>query len=183
MGGTSRDEEREKRWRRNKELREKRRGEGGGAVVSVREIDKSIADFFKRHWQADWKEARRARGPEIVRELLRLAVEQNDKRFVAPIEAMIDHQLLNENYGFMGRHAPGRTDLKRQISVLRQQQDDEQIERVHLLHDQGVSIREASKKVAEDAGRPNYSFEAAHAQLRNRVKRAPKRSPPKSKGG
>src|SRR5262245_24691384 len=166
MGGTSRDEERERRWRHNKELREKRRGEGGGAVVSIREIDKDIVDFFEQHWQADWKEARRARGPEVVRALLRLAVEQNDKRFVAPIKAMIEHQLLNERYGFIGRPTPGVTDLKRQISARRQQQDNEQVERVLLLVDQGMSHREACKQVAEDAGRPGYSFSAAHEQLR-----------------
>ena len=140
----------------------------GGAVVSVREIDKSIVDFFKRHWQADWEEARRARGPEFVRELLRLALECNDKRFVDAIKAMIDHQLLNERYGFTGRGAPGRADLERQISAQIQQRDDEQIERVCLLVDQGMSHREACKQVAEDAGRPGYSFLAAHEQLRKK---------------
>ena len=166
MSDTSREEERERRWRHNKELREKRHGEGGGAVVSVREIDKSIADFFERHWQAGWEEARGARGPEMVRELLRLAVEQNDKRFVAAIEAMIEHQIVNERYGFTGRHAPRYADLERQISARKQQQDDEQIKQVCLLVDQGRSHREACKQVAEDTGRPGYSFLAAHEQLR-----------------
>jgi len=166
MGSISRDEERERRWRHNKELREKRRGEGGGAVVSVREIDKEIVDFFKQHWQPGWEEARRARGPEVVRALLRLALEYNDKRFVAAIEAMIEHELLNESYGFIGRAAPDVTDLERQISALKQQLDDEQIERVLLFVDQGMSHREACKQVAEDAGRPAYSFLAAHERLR-----------------
>ena len=167
MGGTSRDEERERRWRRNKELREKQRGEGGGAVVSVTEIDKDIVDFFKRHWQAGWEEARRARGPEVLRALLRLALGYDDKRFIAAIEAMIEHQIVNERFDFTGRRAPrGVADLERQASARKQQQDNEQIAQVLLLVDQGVSHREACKKVVEDAGRPAYSFTAAQQQLR-----------------
>jgi len=168
MGGTSQDEERERRWRHNKELREKRRGEDGNAVVSIREIDKSIVDFFERHWQADWEEARRARGPDIVRELLRLAVEQNDKRFIAPIEAMNERQLLDEGYAFTGSRASRYADLERETSARKQQQDNEQIAQVLLLVDQGVSHREACKRVAEDAGRPAHSFSAAHEQLRKK---------------
>jgi hypothetical protein len=167
MGGTSREKERERRWRHNKELREKRRGEGGGAVVSVREIDKSIVDFFERHWQPEWEKARsKVRGTAFVRGLLRLALEYNDKRFVEVIKALIEYKIVNKRYRFVGKPAPGVADLERQISAQMQQRDNEQIERVRLLVDQGVSHREACKQVAEDAGRPNYSFSAAHEQLR-----------------
>jgi uncharacterized protein YoaH (UPF0181 family) len=178
MGGTSREEERETRWEHNKKLRKK--SAVPGAVVSVREIDRSIMDFFDQHWQPGWKQARsRVRGTAFVRELLRLALEWNDKRFVEAIKAMIEYQIVTKRCGFTGRRAPGYADRERQISARRQQQDDEQIERVRLLLDQGMSHREACKKVAEDAGRPGHSFSAAHEQLRKISARALK----KRKGG
>src|SRR5262249_20380797 len=124
--GATRDKEREAHWRRNKELRKKLGVPG--AVVSIAEIDKSIADFCRQHWQPGWEEARRARGPELVRTLLHLAREWNDKRFVEAVKALTELQLVDEGYGFIpGKRGPGLADLERQISARKQQLDDEQI--------------------------------------------------------
>src|SRR5262249_45668784 len=120
----------------------------------------------------------------LVRTLLHLAREWNDKRFVEAVKALTELQLVDEGYGFIpGKRGPGLADLERQISARKQQLDDEQIERVRSLHEQGMSILKASKKVAEDAGRPNYSFVAAHTQLRNRVRARKKGHPARANVG
>jgi hypothetical protein len=179
-GNKEQDNERDTRWRRNKELRGQA---AGGCFLSVTELDASIADFVARHFLPGWPQVQaqsKVRGPDLVRKLLWLAHEFNDKRFIEAVTALIERQIVDGGYNFTGKRGPNFADLERQESAAKRQRDSDYVAQVHALVEQkNMSVRLACDEVAVATGYPGESRRLAGDSLRKLYQKTfpPKKRP------
>ena len=97
-----------------------------------------------------------------MRELVRLGVQWDDRRFIDCVKALFEHQIVDKKYSFTGRRGPRFHDTES-----KQQEDIACIAKIRSLMKKGHSQWEACRQVAADSGRQANSFNAAVEQLRN----------------
>ena len=124
-------------------------------------------DDLERVWRAKRKSVdsltqdrpRALRGRDFVFELTRLSVLAADKRFIAAIDALFEHKIIDRHMNFT-RWRP---------AVLAKQDEEMNliiINTINVMIENGrKSLRRACAELAADLGSPGASFEAARKQL------------------
>jgi hypothetical protein len=138
------------------------------ALVSMIAIPAEIAHLYR----GPMKRSPRLRGGDVVQELLRLAVEWKDPRFIGAIKALFEHGIVDKDkqYRFSSKHGPHGDDLKQQINSLKQRKDAVTIDKVLALRSDGMSERLACATIAAETGRQAASFVAAIEQVRHLIR-------------
>ena len=123
MSETPRHKELEEQWRQNKEARKRK---GSEALVWIAQIPPELAAWYRLHSQGvEFKKPKHLRGPALIKELIRLGLEWGDKRFLDCVNAMVEHQVVDQKtYDFTGRHGPHLVEHPQQTEAARRRKED-----------------------------------------------------------
>ena len=170
---TPRQKELEKQWSQKKEARKR---EGSEALVWIAQIPPELAAWYRQHSRGvEFEKPKHLRGPALIKELIRLGLVWGDKRFFDCVDAMVEHQVVDQKYDFTGRHGPHLLDPKQTAAARRRKEDIARVKRIRFLmkKDPDLSERSACEKVAAESGR-GASFGAERDRLRQLSREARK---------
>jgi hypothetical protein len=150
----------EKEWERKR----RERGYAHGYVVEVPDDMADMRRLYRRRERPDG-----LRGPDVVSDLARLALEWGDRRFAQCVRALFELGIVNKqsHHFITKKRGPHAASLK--ASAM-----DYAVAKVGALRDRNPNLSEweACALVAEDLVWEATSFEAAIEQLRQASRRA-----------
>ena len=157
----SRLEELEERWKRNKK--------SVFATVLTTEINPDTVKELDIDNLYKPIRPKKLRGPDFVHELVRLAMQWDDRRFIDCVKALFEHEIVDKKYNFTAKRGPRFHNTETES---KQQDDVACIAKIRsLMKEEGLSQWEACRQVAADTGHQANSFDAAVEQLRNLSRR------------
>jgi hypothetical protein len=123
-----------------------------------RKQETGVPAIFNFQLEAGFQRPRTLRGPDLVRELIRLAVMTKDGRFEDAALALLEHRVVDRKYNFLPLDLPLLAQTKERIKRLA-------CVCIHVMKGGGLPLRRACAEHAARTGWPATSFEAAIKHL------------------
>jgi hypothetical protein len=104
------------------------------------------------------KRAKSLRGSDFTKELIRLAGLTKDTRFQDAVFALIEHDIIDNNFNFLPWEAPAVAKVQKQIELM-------MFTFIYWVTSRGAPLRRACAQLAALSGWPAVSFAAAMKDL------------------
>jgi hypothetical protein len=155
----------EARWRKNLKPHKRERVQHSFVRIG--------ADGVPEHWDAE--RSKKLIADDFVNELARLGTEWLDERFHCALQALFDHEIVEEkDERFRWTNKKGS--VARQIADRERARERVYVRQVQALVDSGKSELAACTQVVVETGYPGQSFEHAISKLRMSYRRSRQQS-------